>query len=153
MHDSSVKQGNRGPWNFEKLWHPYFAGQAAYIVPTFTNFADGPSGLCHYPGIGLPDKYKDCSSFVTFTAAPTAARLELRYESEGRWLRIGPAAAFPLEHPGGPIVTSGQTVDLCQRLGRRLNKTGKGTHLQSERPRIAEERYRPGNQTVVGEGF
>src|SRR4030095_4276119 len=23
----------RGPWNEEKLWHPHFAGQAAYIVP------------------------------------------------------------------------------------------------------------------------
>jgi len=59
MHDPKVvKQGNRGPWNYEKLWHPYHEGQPAYIVPPLANFADGPSGFTHYPGVGLGDKYK-----------------------------------------------------------------------------------------------
>ena len=59
MHDSKVvRQGNRGPWNYEKLWHPYHEGQPAYIVPPITNFADGPSGFTHYPGVGLPEKFK-----------------------------------------------------------------------------------------------
>lgn len=47
----------RGPWNTEKLWHPAWDGQAAYIVPPLLNLADGPSGLCFYPGTGLTDRY------------------------------------------------------------------------------------------------
>ncbi len=48
---------DRGPWNREKLWHPAFSGQAAYIVPPITNISDGPSGLVAYPGVGLPKRY------------------------------------------------------------------------------------------------
>jgi len=44
---------SRGPWNEEKLWHPAFAGQAAYIVPPIANLADGPSGLTYDPGVSL----------------------------------------------------------------------------------------------------
>jgi quinoprotein glucose dehydrogenase len=48
----------RGPWNTEKLWYPQFENQAAYIVPPLANLGYGPSGLAHYPGTGLPDKYR-----------------------------------------------------------------------------------------------
>ncbi len=58
FHDSTVKQGNRGPWNYEKLWQPQNADQPAYLLPPLLNFADGPSGFTHYPGVGLDDKYK-----------------------------------------------------------------------------------------------
>jgi quinoprotein glucose dehydrogenase len=51
--------GNRGPWNAEKLWHPLHPGQASYIVPPIANVADGPAGLAYYPGLGLPDRYRD----------------------------------------------------------------------------------------------
>ena len=58
-HTPGVPQGNRGPWNTEKLWLPQQDGQAAYIVPPLLNFGNGPAGITHYPGIGLTDKYKD----------------------------------------------------------------------------------------------
>ncbi len=89
MHDSTVKQGNRGPWNYEKLWHPQHEGQPAYVLPPIANFSDGPSGLCHYPGVGLPDKYKGhfflCdfrgnsggSGVWSFTTKPKGASFEL----------------------------------------------------------------------------
>ncbi|MCE9530692.1 MAG: HEAT repeat domain-containing protein [Planctomycetes bacterium] len=89
MHDASVKQGNRGPWNYEKLWHPQHDGQPAYIVPPLINFSDGPSGFTHYPGIGLSDKYKGhfflCdfrgnapgSGIWSFTTKPKGASFEL----------------------------------------------------------------------------
>ncbi|MBS0263199.1 MAG: HEAT repeat domain-containing protein [Planctomycetes bacterium] len=57
---------DRGPWNREKLWHPQHPGQAAYIVPPIANIADGPSGLTHYPGVGLPEKYADHFFLVDF---------------------------------------------------------------------------------------
>lgn len=49
----------RGPWNEEKLWHPHFDGQAAWIVPPVANLADGPSGLVYDTGMGLPARYRN----------------------------------------------------------------------------------------------
>ncbi|WP_197453413.1 PVC-type heme-binding CxxCH protein [Caulifigura coniformis] len=51
---------DRGPWNRERIWHPYrddeqsAAVQPAYVVPPILNLADGPSGLAFDPGVGLP---------------------------------------------------------------------------------------------------
>jgi quinoprotein glucose dehydrogenase len=112
MHDSSVKQGNRGPWNYEKLWQPFHAGQPAYIVPSFSNFTDGPSGLCHYPGLGLPDKFKGhffvCdfrgnssgSGVWSFAVKPKGAGFELDNPQRFLWnvlatdCDFGPDSAF-----------------------------------------------------------
>jgi len=54
---------DRGPWNREHIWHPYredadtAAKQPASIIPPLLNLGDGPSGLVHYPGTGLPERY------------------------------------------------------------------------------------------------
>ncbi|MFV0446432.1 MAG: PVC-type heme-binding CxxCH protein [Planctomycetaceae bacterium] len=55
---------DRGPWNRERMWHPYRDDdetarvQPAYIVPAVANVSDGPSGLVYYPGVGLEDRYR-----------------------------------------------------------------------------------------------
>lgn len=61
MHHEGVKQGNRGPWNTEKIWYvPGSNGTPpAYVVPPLAHFGNGPSGITHYPGLGLNEKYKD----------------------------------------------------------------------------------------------
>jgi len=61
----------RGPWNTEKLWHPAWDGQAAYIVPPLLNLADGPSGLCYYPGTGLTDRYAGHFFLADFRGSST----------------------------------------------------------------------------------
>jgi quinoprotein glucose dehydrogenase len=68
MHDSTVKQGNRGPWNYEQLWTP--KPDAAYIVPPIRNFSNGPSGFVAYPGVGLSDKYKGHFFLANFSGGP-----------------------------------------------------------------------------------
>jgi len=72
MHNSTVSQGNRGPWNLEKIWHVPGpdGGPPAYVVPALKNFGNGPSGITHYPGIGLNDKYKDHFFACDFTSNP-----------------------------------------------------------------------------------
>ncbi|MCX7664300.1 MAG: HEAT repeat domain-containing protein [Gemmataceae bacterium] len=89
FHDATVKQQNRGPWNYEKLWHPQNPDQPAYLLPPLLNFADGPSGFTHYPGIGLDDKYKgyfflcdfrgssNGSGIWAFTTKPKGASFEM----------------------------------------------------------------------------
>jgi quinoprotein glucose dehydrogenase len=49
---------DRGPFNREKIWHPHHPEQPAYVAPPIANFADGPSGLMYYPGVGLPDTFR-----------------------------------------------------------------------------------------------
>jgi quinoprotein glucose dehydrogenase len=71
MHDSSVKQGNRGPWNYEQLWTP--GPQAAYLLPALKNYSNGPSGFTAYPGVGLPDRYKGHFFLANFSGGPGAS--------------------------------------------------------------------------------
>jgi quinoprotein glucose dehydrogenase len=49
----------RGPWNAERHWETYHEGQPAWIVPPVAHLANGPAGLAHFPGIGLPERYAD----------------------------------------------------------------------------------------------
>lgn len=89
--------GDRGPFNREKIWHPYQEGQPAYIVPPITNFASGPSGLAYYPGTGLPERYKgrffladfrgtpNNSGIRTFKLKPSGASFELVEAEETLW--------------------------------------------------------------------
>jgi quinoprotein glucose dehydrogenase len=44
---------DRGPFNREKIWHPFHDEQPAYIMPPIANFGDGPSGLAFDPGTGV----------------------------------------------------------------------------------------------------
>ena len=62
---------DRGPFNREKIWHPAHEGQPAYMVPPIVNLADGPSGLTHYPGVGLSDRYKDHFFLADFRGTPS----------------------------------------------------------------------------------
>ncbi len=50
---------DRGPFNREKIWHPYNEATPAYVVPPIDNIADGPSGLAFYPGTGFSDFFRD----------------------------------------------------------------------------------------------
>jgi putative membrane-bound dehydrogenase-like protein len=73
--DSGWRQGyqfmpTRGPWNAEKLWYPWFKGQAAYIVPPVANYINGPSGLTYYPGTGMSDNWKGYFFLVNFSGGP-----------------------------------------------------------------------------------
>jgi quinoprotein glucose dehydrogenase len=103
---------SRGPFNEEKLWHPHFEGQAAYIVPPIANIASGPSGVAYFPGTGLPARYQDHFFLVdfrggpvnsgvhTFTLKPKGASFELVAPEHFLWgilatdVKFGPAGGI-----------------------------------------------------------
>src|SRR5690606_35139465 len=70
---------------------------AAYIVPPIANLGDGPSGLVHYPGVGLDTRYKDhffmCdfrgaaaqSGIRSFAVRPNGATFELINSQQFIW--------------------------------------------------------------------
>ncbi len=88
---------DRGPWNREKLWHLQHSGQPAYVVPPVAHFADGPSGLTHYPGTGLDERYVDHffladfrgqssnSGIHSFSLIPKGASFELVNPEQFMW--------------------------------------------------------------------
>ncbi len=77
---------DRGPWNREKLWHPWHDGQAAYINPPIANISDGPSGLTYYPGTGFGDDFKNRFFLCDFRGASAQSGI--------RSFRVKPKGAF-----------------------------------------------------------
>lgn len=61
----------RGPWNQEKLWHTHHENQPAWIVPPVAHISNGPSGFVHYPGLGLPEKYKGYFFLCDYKGSPS----------------------------------------------------------------------------------
>ncbi|MEZ5965011.1 MAG: HEAT repeat domain-containing protein [Planctomycetota bacterium] len=96
--------GDRGPWNREKLWHPPFRGQAAYINPPVDNYAAGPSGLCFDPGTGLPPRWRRHFLLCDFRgSSANSGVFALRLEAKG--------AGFELCSEG-PVVRSVLATDV-----------------------------------------
>ncbi len=91
QHHPLGKEHN--PWLAEKLWEPYFPGQAAYIIPPIANIPDGPSGLAYYPGTGLEARYNDHFFLCGFKG--TSARSSISsWESQ----RLGAGFRLSDEH-------------------------------------------------------
>jgi len=87
--------GKAGPWNLERLWVPYFEGQAAYIVPPIANTADGPSGLTHYPGTGLPESYKDAFFMCHFKGSASNSGIYVyQLEPDGAFFKMSRQESF-----------------------------------------------------------
>lgn len=75
----------RGPWNQEGIWEMRHEEQPAWILPPIDHITAGPSGIVHYPGAGLPDRYdghfflcdfrggNDSSQIVSFAVEPDGA--------------------------------------------------------------------------------
>nr|MDQ3333092.1 PQQ-dependent sugar dehydrogenase [Planctomycetota bacterium] len=125
---------DRGPWNREMMWLPYDAPpfdyeaatgvpvgvavkdvQPAYILPPVTNLGDGPSGLTHYPGVGLSDRYDghfflcdfrgtpNNSGVRSFAVKPKGAGFEVVDSHEFIWSILATDADFA---PDGRFIIS-----------------------------------------------
>ncbi|MEM9587748.1 MAG: PVC-type heme-binding CxxCH protein [Planctomycetota bacterium] len=89
---------DRGPFNREKIWHPFHQDQPAYIVPPVANFTDGPSGLAYYPGTGFGDQLKDQFLICDFRGGPSNSGIRsFRLSAEG--------ASYSLKADAQPIWT------------------------------------------------
>lgn len=59
------------PWFTEKLWELPHEGQPAWVNPPIAHLTSGPSGLAHYPGVGLPESYNDSFFICDFRGTST----------------------------------------------------------------------------------
>lgn len=80
---------DRGPFNREKIWHPYHEETPAYIIPPIRNFADGPSGLVYYPGTGMPERFQNTFLLCDFRGGPNNSGVRsLKVEPNGATFRV-----------------------------------------------------------------
>lgn len=77
---------DRGPFNREKIWHPFHPDSPAHLVPPITNLSSGPSGLAFYPGTGLGDHYRGRFFLCDFRGAAAGSVV--------RTFKVEPAGAF-----------------------------------------------------------
>ncbi len=144
----------RGPWNAEKLWHPHFADQAAYLVPPIANLADGPSGLTYNPGTGLPLRYRrhfflcdfrgtqHLSGIRTFKVQPKGASFELTDEEQFLWSVLATDADFG---PDGALYVT-DWVEGWQ-------KPAKGRIYRVGFPRVTDSSLSKQVARLLGEGM
>jgi putative membrane-bound dehydrogenase-like protein len=90
----------RGPWNQEGIWHlrPDLAPhkvkdfsplQPAWTLPPLDHVGSGPSGLAFYPGLGLPERYRDHFFLCDFLGGDSYSRiLALSVEPVGAGFRV-----------------------------------------------------------------
>ena len=80
---------DRGPFNREKIWHPFSETTPAYIVPPVENISDGPSGLTFYPGTGFGDRFKDCFLLCDFRGQSSNSGIRsFRVANDGAFFRV-----------------------------------------------------------------
>ncbi len=143
---------SRGAWNAEKVWVPRWDAQAAYIVPPILNISDGPSGLAHDPGTGLPAKYRDHffladfrgsssnSGIRSFANKSKGASFELVDSEEFLWSVLATDVDFG---PDGSMYVTDWT--------NGWDKPGKGriwkVTADETDPNVAE------TKTLIGEGM
>jgi quinoprotein glucose dehydrogenase len=85
----------RGQWNAEKLWHLAHPTQPAWIVPPIAHLANGPSGLAHYPGLGLPERYRGHFFLCDYRYQPSRSQVwSFAVEPEGAGFRMVDAHPF-----------------------------------------------------------
>ena len=90
----------RGPWNQEGIWHlrPDLAPnkakefsplQPAWTLPPLDHVGSGPAGLVFYPGIGLPQRYRDHFFLCDFLGGDSYSRiLAFAVEPVGAGFRV-----------------------------------------------------------------
>lgn len=144
---------DRGPFNREKIWHPYHKDQPAFIVPPVINLADGPSGLAYYPGTGLSDHYKGrfflcdfrgasaVSGIRTFRAKPKGAFFELADDEQPIWRLLATDLEFG---PDGHIYISDWVNGWSGEGKGRIYRFSDPEHVNSELVKEVQQLLRDG---------
>ena len=145
---------SRGPWNQEKLWHPQWEGQAAYIIPPIVNLGNGPSGLAFYPGTGLPESYRrhffladfrgagQGSGVHAFTVRPKGAGFEVANRHDFVWNVLATDVEFGVD--GGLYVS-----DWVDGWGL----PGKGRIYRVHDPALAGDLLVSQTRKLLADGF
>lgn len=80
---------SRGPWMQEGLWKTRHEHRPAWSLPPVAHVGNGPSGLVHYPGLGLDARYDDHFFMCNFSGTPQHSQVKsFAVEPDGAGYRV-----------------------------------------------------------------
>ena len=146
------------PWLAEHQWEPRQAGmnQPAAILSPIANLPDGPSGLTHYPGTGLPANYARNFFLCGFKGTTTkSAVYNFRSEPDGAGFRLAGLTEF-MEHVQATDVDFGPDSRLyVSAWDEGWDRTDQGRiyRISHEAARKAQATQIAEVQSLLAEGF
>jgi quinoprotein glucose dehydrogenase len=155
QHPPLGKENNM--WLTEKMWEPRNADTPAYMLAPILNIPDGPSGVVHYPGTGLPEEYR--GAFFVCGFKGTSARSAIS------WWKIKPdGAGFAVEKSPATFVDNVQATDVAfgpdsrvyfTEWGEGWEGTGKGRIFRLDHAAVAQAQAAQIAEVkkLLGEGF
>jgi quinoprotein glucose dehydrogenase len=155
QHPPLGKENNM--WLTEKMWEPRKPETPAYFLSPILNIPDGPSGVTHYPGTGLPVEYNDAFFVCGFKGS--SARSAISW-----WKVREDGAGFAVESSPATFVDNVQATDVdfgpdskiyFTEWGEGWEGTGRGRvfklehseALKAQATRVSEVKK------LLGEGF
>jgi quinoprotein glucose dehydrogenase len=147
------------PWLAEQMWEPRAQdkNQPAYILSPILNIPDGPSGIVHYPGTGLPAEFRGhffVCGFKGTSARSAITHLKVREQGAG----------FAVENAPAQFVGDVQATDIdfgpdsriyFSEWGEGWEGTGRGRIFRMEHtPSQTAQAAQIGEvKTLLAEGF
>ncbi len=104
QHNPLGKQ--RNPWLALKMWEPRAEGTPFFVNSPIVNIPDGPSGVAHYPGTGLPAEYDDHFFICGFKGSSARSSVSMLRVAEN-------GAGFSVVNPASEFLGSVQATDIA----------------------------------------
>jgi len=143
---------NLGPWLSEKLCHPPFEGQAAFVVPPVGTIGAGPSGLCYYPGTGLDDSYKG-HFFECDFRGESGGVWDISHQALGAGFKMNESKQFFWNVQATDICFAPDGSILSSVWVGGIGKGGKGRIYKIRDPKFEKDPVVLEVKKLLGEGF
>ncbi|HEX8310601.1 MAG TPA: HEAT repeat domain-containing protein, partial [Chthoniobacteraceae bacterium] len=155
QHNPLGKENN--PWLAEKMWEPRTETTPYHILSPIINIPDGPSGITHYPGTGLPTQFDGMFFVCGFKGSSARSSISmLKVKQDG--------ADFTIEHEPAVFIGDVQATDVdfgpdsrvyFSEWGEGWEGTGRGRIYKLEHTAAQQEQAAQIAEVkkLLGEGF
>ena len=147
----------RNPWIAEHLWEPRRPDTPAYVLSPIVLLPDGPSGIAHYPGTGLPAEFADRFFICSFKGSSARSAIAtLRVKESGAGFAIDKEPATFLGNAQATDVEFGPDSNLYFSEwgeGWESNKGGRIFKLTHPAAQVAQAAQIAEVKRLLGEGF
>ncbi len=146
------------PWLAEKMWEPRDPkkNQPAYILSPIANLPDGPSGLVHYPGTGLPAEYKGSFFLAGYKGSTAKSQINtFKTEPDGAGFKLVGLKTF-MDNVQATDVDFGPDSRIYVSAwdeGWERSDQGRIYRLSHDAARVAQAAQIAEVQKILGEGF
>ncbi len=144
-------------WLTEHLWEPRMAETPAWVLSPIMNIPDGPSGVVHNPGTGLPAEYDD--SFLVCGFKGSSAKSAIAWwkvKEDGAGFAVEKSPASFIDHVQATDVTFGPDSKVYfTEWGEGWEGQGRGRifRLNNSEVEKAQAAQIAEVKKLLGEGF